>query len=36
MIGHMLTKLYGAMMEAKLIGYMETLSLRALQQAYFR
>ena len=29
MIGHMLTKLCGAMMEAKLIGYMETLSPQA-------
>ena len=29
MIGHMLAKLYGAIMEAELNDYMETLSLRA-------
>ena len=36
MIGHTLAKLYGAVMEAELSDYMETLSLRALEQAGFR
>ena len=33
MIGHMLDKLDGAIMEAELNDYMETLSLRALEEA---
>ena len=36
MIGNMLAKLYGTIMEAKLNNYMETLSLRALEHADFR
>ena len=36
MIGHTLAKLYGAVMEAELIDYMETLNLRAPEQAGFR
>ena len=36
MIGHTLAKLYGAVMEAELNDYMETLSLRAPEQAGFR
>ena len=36
MIGHMLAKLYGAIMEAKVNDYMETLSLQAHEQASFR
>ena len=36
MIGHTLAKLYGAVMEAELSDYMETLSLRAPEQAGFR
>ena len=36
MIGHTLAKLYGAVMEAELSDYMETLSLQALEQAGFR
>ena len=36
MIGHTLTKLYGAIMEAELSDHMETLSLRALEHADFR
>ena len=36
MIRHMLAKLYGAVMEGELNDYMETLSLRALEQTDFR
>ena len=36
MIGHTLAKLYGAVMEAELSYYIETLSLRALEQVGFR
>ena len=36
MIGHTLANLYGAVMEAELNDYMETLSLRAPEQAGFR
>ena len=36
MIGHTLAKLYGAVMEAELSDYMETLSLREPEQAGFR
>ena len=36
MIGHTLAKLYGAVMEAELNDYMDTLSLRAHEQAGFR
>ena len=36
MIGHTLTKLYGAVMEAELSDYMETLNLHAHEQAGFR
>ena len=36
MIGHTLAKLYGAVMEAELSDYMETLNLRAPEQAGFR
>ena len=36
MIGHMATKLYGAIMEVELNDYMETLSLRAPEQTGFR
>ena len=36
MIGHTLAKLYGAIMEAKLSDYMETLNLRAPEQVGFR
>ena len=35
-IGHMLTKLYGAIMEAELNNYMETLSLWASKDTNFR
>ena len=36
MLGHTLAKLYGAVMEAELRDYMETLNLRALERAGFR